>query len=37
MPKQVVNLAMTKCSFGMAPGTLMVFHEGMPAATARTA
>ena len=24
MPKQVVNLAMTKCSFGMAPGKLLV-------------
>ena len=24
MGKQVVNLAMTKCSMGMAPGTLMV-------------
>jgi hypothetical protein len=24
MPKQVVNLAMTRCSFGLAPGTFMV-------------
>lgn len=29
MPKQVVNLAMTKCSFGMAPGTLMVLPVNM--------
>ena len=29
MAKQVVNLAMTKCSFGMAPGTLMVLPDKM--------
>ena len=29
MAKQVVNLAMTKCSFGMAPGTLMVLPKNM--------
>ena len=29
MAKQVVNLAMTKCSFGMAPGTLMVLPMNM--------
>lgn len=29
MAKQVVNLAMTKCSMGMAPGTLMVLPLNM--------
>jgi len=29
MPKQVVNFAMTKCSFGMAPGTLIVLPVSM--------
>jgi hypothetical protein len=29
MPKQVVNTAMTKCSMGMAPGTLMVLPKNM--------